>query len=689
MLSALLLCAQAVLALASPALLGALVHTGVQKQGYRDEVPRVLSGNAYRLFSGMLPAGPAAALARFYQPSDEAPDGTPERYRGAYGCYYLLPEADAAEAADLYRNAVWAAILAARETGRLDEYDFDELMKQVSLTSLTVYAASVSFTEAQIAALYEEAQSAQSALKLQTASLLLPFIYEDAGLDCAGSRDAYVTVKAAELIACAILEFAAAAASSRLIVFLSARTEQELRSLLLRRCLRFSRQEAAFFNTAHLCAVQGSGVTQIGMAIRYGFRLLFYAPVLAVVGSVLTFRKSVPFGLLIVGGAVLTVGTAAVLYALSRRRYYRMQRTYERYAAHIRAVLGQMFTVRSSGAQDSEAARLGAYSGAVRRDEVFVMRTVLTGLSAAGLVVNGLTAFVIAVGMKSMLSSDMNLGDVLTYMQYSVLVVTAFLMLGLTVIFAPRALIALKDIDRILSTEPACSAYDGNTLSPGQVGTVTFEDVKLFPGSPTIRFTARRGTLTLLTGGTGTGKTLLMDALLREFTPAAGRILLDGTEITAFSPAYPTETVVRAGSRPVLYSATVRENLRLHGAQGDDAALLEALAKAECGFLAQRPEDLDRRLENAGEALSGGQRSRLSMAACFARRGDIYIFDDCLTSVDHAMRLRILQRIEALKRDAVVILITQDAEDLPEAEQTVVFRSDRVTVTERGGGSDG
>ena len=688
-LAALLLCAQALLCLASPALLGALVHTGMQKQGFDDALPQVLSRSAYDLFARMLPPAQKAALDANYTFAGTAPAGTPERYTGGCDCYYLNRQADTDAMTLLYRNAVWAAILAAREGGALDKYDLDELVSQISLRSMVLYAESVSFSEEDVRALYEAAERTEPALKVQTAALLLPFIYEDAGLDCASVRSAYVTGKTAQLIVCAVLQFAAAAGASALVTHVSAQTERGLRERLTGAYLRLSRQETAAYTPDRLSYLQRQGVTQIGMSVRYGFRLLFYAPVLAAVGSVLTFRKSVPFGLLILGGAAFIIGAVVLIYAAANRRYYRMQRTYETYASHFRTVLRQLFAVRSGSAQDYEAGRIGGYSAAIRRDESFVMRAVLTGLSAAGLTVNLLTAVVVAVGLKSMLGSDMNIGDILTYMQYAVLVVTAFMMLGLTVIFAPKALIALKDVERILTAVPALAAYDNNDTSVGRVEAVTFDGVRLFPGAPVVSFTARRGALTLMTGGTGTGKSLLIDALLREYAPAEGRVLLDGTDITALSAAYPADTVVHAGSRPVLYSASVRRNLRLHGATCGDEGLLDALAKAECGFLVRCPQDLDTVLENAGEALSGGQRSRLSMAACFARQGGIYVFDDCLTAVDHALRLRILERIAALKQNAVVILITQDDADLPEADQRVEFYPDRVVVRCKGGAADG
>ena len=688
-LAAIFLCIQALFALAAPALLGDLIHTGVQKKGFDDAFPLVMSKNAFRLFRGILPAESADLLNSLYLFSDEAPTGLPKQYHGKSDCCYLRSEADHDEATRLYQNAVWVAILAARETGKLDTYDFDQLIEQVSLTTLRIYAESVSFTEAQIEHLFEEAEAAGPALKQQTASLLLPYIYEDAGLDCSRSQNAFVMKRITQFVICALLQFAAAVVSSRAVASLSTKTEAALRSELLHASVRFSKKEIRSFTPSHLCFVRQNGVAQVGMIIRFGFQIVFYAPVLAVVGSALSFRKSVPFGILVLSGSVLMAAVSLILYFLSGKRYYRMQRTFEKLSSRIGVILTQMFTVRSSGAQDSEQSRISALSDSVRRDESFVMKSVLSGLSIAGLILNSLTALVIAFGMRSMLSSDLNLGDILTYMQYSVLVVSAFMILGLAVIFAPKALIVLKDIDAILTTVPELSRYEKNTEVPGKAESVSFEDVVLYPCAPAIRFSAKKGSLTILTGEAGSGKTLLTEALMREHTPVSGRILINGTDIAAFSPAYPANTIVRVESRPCLFSATIRQNLRLNGAKGTDADFLNALACAECGFLVRRPEDLDLRLDDSGSGFSGGQRSRLSLAAAFTRKADIYIFDDCLTSVDRETRLRILNRMKELKKDAIVLIVMQDMSCAPDADQVVTFRREGIHAEQRGGDAVG
>ncbi|MCR5783151.1 MAG: ABC transporter ATP-binding protein/permease [Clostridia bacterium] len=684
--SALLLSAQAFFSLAAPALLGDMIDTGALGQGYKEDVPFVLSANTFDFLLQTLPDAQSDELAGWYGTADEMPEPIPDAYQGKTGCYYLLPDADRAEAAELYRNAVWTVILAARESGRLEQYDFDALADRVSLASMILYAQSVSLTPSQIGSLFREAEQAEPALKKQMAALLIPYIYEDAGLDTDVSRSEFVTKTAALLILCAALQFASAFAADLLVARLSVNAESELRSLLLRICMRFGKRELSSRTPAHLRFVHRDGVTQIGMSIRYGFRILFYAPVLAIAGSVLTFRKSPTFGVVILCSAGFIISAVTLIYHIAKNRYYRMQKNYESYSARVRTLLRQMFTVRNSGAQSYENRMLSQASESIRKDELFVLRAVLVGLSAAGLTVNLLTALVVALGMNSMLSSDMiSIGSILTYTQYAILVTTAFMMLGLTVIFAPKAVVALRDIDTILSTEPESKKYENNTSVPGTVREVTFSAVRLFPGSPEVNFTAERGTLTLITGGTGTGKSLIFDVLMREFEPAEGKAMINGVDVVSFSAGYPSDTVVRAVSQPVLYSASVRENFRMHGAPDDDNILLDALEKAECGFLPSGMSGLDVMLENAGTSYSGGQRSRLSMAAGFARKGGIYIFDDCLTSVDHGVRRRILDRIAALKDNAVVFLITQDLADLPEFDRKITFYRDRIEISDERG----
>ena len=671
-LGAVLLCAQAFFALASPAVLGRLVYVGVQKSGWEESFPRVMSRGAAGLLRELLPG---EALRRFESLYTDTPGKEPEPpYRGSGGCLYLKENADEGEAGRLYGSAVWMAVLAARESGLPAGFDPDAAARDTSLTSLMIAAESVRFTEERRVSLYAEAEAAPAAVKEQAAAVLLPLIYEDAGLDGRAAGEAYVRKCAVALILCAAGQFLTAAGAHAAVSRVAAGVEKKLRADIVSAGLSFGLAEEGRFPGGRVARLRREGAAQFGMAVRYGFQLLVYAPVLALAGGVLTFRLGVPFGLMTVGGSLLAVGAAAVAYAAAKNRYYRMQEAYGAYDRRLTAILGSLFTVRGSSAEAHEAELLSGASERVTRDERFVLRAVLTALGAAGLAVNALIAAAAALGLDRMLASRLDLGGVLTAVQYAALVTSAFLMLGGTVLFAPRVAAALRETEELLTAVPAAERFAPNTEAPGRVETVEFRAVRLFADSLPFDLTLRRGSLTVLTGETGAGKTLLAEALRREFIPYSGEIRINGVPIGRFSPAYPGGTVAYVGGRGLLYTATVRQNLRLNGARGDDGALLAALGKAACGFLGEGSAALDRRIENGGAAQSGGERSRLALAACFAREAGVYVFDDCLSALDPATRGRILPHIAGLKRSAAVLLITQDDTPLPGADDRVILR---------------
>lgn len=667
---------EAAMCLVSPYLIGNLVNVGIQQQGFEDSCPVIISRNAFALFQDILPEDKCRELDTLYYSSRQTPDYLDEKYTSDRECYYIYENADMDEAQKLYENAVLSAISAVRGVEGFDSYDYDTLAKEISLTSLYVYSGSVKLTEEQKVDFYAKAESAGKAVKMQAASMLLPYIYEDAAIDCETIQNGYMFRIMAEIIGATVLQFIFAMISSKCISGISSQTEKNMRLDLLKHTSKFTDRELMKFPPENLSYVTTSGVGQIGMSLNYGIKMLIYAPIIAIFGSIITFIKSATFGCLILLGAVLIVLAIILIYKFTVNKYYYMQEQYEKYVLSVSVNLKQLLTLRTSNAQKNEEAKVSLLSREVFKNESYVMKAVLIALSSINLVTNIVTAFAIAIGGENMLSSELTAGNIITYLQYTIITITAFMMIGAMIVFAPKALVAISDINKIYSVSPAADSF-GSTPSPASVSDgISFENVKLFEGSQAVSFSIKPNTATVITGRTGTGKSTLIKCLLRQSKPYSGEIFIDSKPIDSFDGSYPGKLISYAESTPVLFSRSIRSNMLLHGAPDDDGILLNALDKAECGFAVGCADDLGRVLSNSGEKFSGGQRSRLSIAGAIAKQAGVYIFDDCLTSVDENVRQKIFDNICALKKDAAVVIVAQNISGMEKADSIVMLTQD-------------
>lgn len=667
-ISIILLFAEAVCCLYVPFILGNIIGTGLQCKGFSDDFPFVVSKNAFALFCEVLPEKNTQELLSLYALQKKAPSETEEKYRSDKTCYYFINEADREKAAQFFRNAAFSAVLLARNSPQLDNFNADELLDSVSLDSIYILAKKYELSEEEKEEYFRIAENTDTALKIQVTDMLLPYIYEDAGIDCDSIQKEFIKSNSILCIAVLLLQFLCAAASSYLIAKLSVKFEKEMRLSVIKKSFSFTKEERAKLPADSALRYYESEAASTGIAVNLGFRLIFNSLFIGIIGSIVTFMKSAVFGAFILGSALLIVISLTLIFILTYKRFYRMQDNYRVYSNMLKTILDRIFTVRMMKAEKTEKRRISEVSSDIKKDESYVLRSLFSALGVIGLAVNLLTVLIVITGGNSMLQADISLGNIITYLQYSLITVSSFMMLGAAVLFLPASIKALKGLDKFLAIPVKEEISDFEKVSIDHIDKLRFEKVKLFENSKELSFEIKKGQAVAIVGSTGSGKTLLTDALMREFTPASGEIYINSHNIKDINNSFPSGYIARAFSKPVIYSSTVRINMYLAGAVKSDKVLLSALQKAGCDFITEKENCLDTFLENAGANYSGGQRSRLSLAGVLAKKADVYIFDDCLTSVDRNTKNKILENIYKLKKDALVIIISTDPEDIKDAD---------------------
>lgn len=668
---------QAAFSLAMPFFMGRLIGVGIQQKGVDDMPPEVFGNNLLEIFEIVMPEQEYNEFAAMYEKHNRCPDGQPKDFELLRNCYYLKDNADADRAKELFETAVLCGLIYAREQigGEADALESGGFGNGLSLTMLSAYLKVSNAQSGDFAEEWQTASQTKQAFKTQAASTVMPYVYKDAGVDIDSVQNRCIAKYAVLMAASVALQIACMIVAGRISANISSRVQCSVRSDYIRHTSAFTAKELRLFTPHHLEEVALRDVEHIGMLISYFFRAFAFAPILAVGGATLSFIQSPVFGSLLLITVLVIVTVLVLLYFFTVKKFDALQAVYEKYIKHLKDNLAQLFTVRSACAEKYETARITAVSGKVRENERFVLRSVYVALSIITLVSNVITAVLVVAGGEELLGSSLGVGDVVAFLQYSVITVSAFIMLGAMVVLAPRAAVAAKNVGKIMAT-PVSIASGSVIPDESEKWSVEFKNVPLKNG--TVSFTANHGEITAIVGTTGCGKSTLLSYITRFDCPESGKIIVGGREVEEYDLEALRRNVSFAQSKPVLFSKTLRENLLLHGAPDSAEAMLDALERARCGFIATDADDLRKFLVNKGENFSGGQRSRIAVAGAIAKNAKVYVFDDCLTAVDTETEAAIMNAVSQKCKNAAVLLVSQRISSVMNADKIIVLSQNGV-----------
>lgn len=668
---------QAVFSLAMPFFMGRLIGVGIQQKGIDDMPPEVFGNNLLEIFEVIMPAEEYAEFASMYKRYNRCPEGQPDEFELLRNCYYLKEDADTGRAKELFETAVLCGLIFAGEQigTKPDAAESGSFGSGISLTVLSAYLKVKGIKPGDLTDDWQAASKTEQALKSQAAATLMPFVYKDAGVDVESVQSRYIAKYALLMAVSVALQTACMVIAGRISASISSQVQRDIRADYIKHTSAFTAKELKTFPPNHLEEVAVRDVEHIGMLVSYFFRVFAFAPILAVGGAVLSFMQSPVFGSLLLITVLAIVTVLVLVYLLTVKKFDALQAAFEKYVKRLKDNLAQLFTVRSACAEKLEAAKVREASADVSINERFVLRSVYVAMSIITLVSNVITAVLVIAGGEELLASSLGVGDVVAFLQYSVITVSAFIMFGAMVVLAPRAAVAVKNVSEIIST-PVSIGSGAVIPDKNEKWSVEFKDVALKNG--TVSFTANYGEITAIVGTTGCGKSTLLSYITRFDCPESGKVIIGGREIEEYNLEALRRNISFAQSKPVLFSKTLRENLLLHGAPDSPEIMLDALQKARCGFIATEEKDLDKYLINKGENFSGGQRSRIAVAGAIAKNAKVYVFDDCLTAVDTETEAAIMSAVSQKCKNAAVMLVSQRISSVMNADKIVVLSQNGV-----------
>jgi ATP-binding cassette, subfamily B, multidrug efflux pump len=469
-------------------------------------------------------------------------------------------------------------------------------------------------------------------------------------------------------------------------VYVGARTAmavgRDLRAAIFRRVMDFSQDDASAFGTPSLITRNTNDVQQVQMFLVMGLNILILPPIMTVGGVIMALREDVPLsGTLIViiplvAAVVVLLGSRALpLFRAMQKRTDRINQVMRETLSGIRVIRAFVRTGYEERRFDRANVEITDTSLHVNRLLAVVMPLLIGSASLA-------TVAVVWFGGLRIDSGEMPIGNLTAFLLYMTQVLYSLLMGVFAAVMVPRAAAAAERIAAVLETEPDLCDPDEPASVTGAKGVVEFHDVEFrYPGAQDpvlcgISFTAEPGRTTAIVGGTGSGKTTLVNLVPRFYDVTGGSVTIDGIDVRAMAQEDLWGLVGVVPQKAYLFSGTVASNLRYGDESATDEALWAALATAQAtDFVTGMENGLEAPIDQGGTNVSGGQRQRLAIARAIVKRPRVYIFDDSFSALDFRTDQQLRAALRAETRDATVIIVAQRVGTIMHADQIVVLES--------------
>ena len=461
---------------------------------------------------------------------------------------------------------------------------------------------------------------------------------------------------------------------------------QKVRSDTFRRVEQFNGEEFDRFSTASLITRTTNDITQVQLVIFMMLRMVIFAPIMGVGGIIRALGKAPSMAWLIGLAVVVLLGMIAVVFSIAAPKFTMIQKLIDRLNLVTREQLSGLMVVRAFNRQKSEEKRFDKANKDLTSVNLFVSRVMVTMMPIMMLIMNGLTVAIIWVGSHQVAESNMQVGDMMAFLQYAMQIVMSFLMLSMIFIFLPRASVSGRRIAEVLETEPTIRDPENpSEFGEESKGRVEFKNVSFrYPGGEEcalcgISFTAEPGMTTAIIGSTGAGKSSVVNLIPRFYDVEEGEVLVDGINVKDLRQTDLRSRIGYVPQKVTLFSGTIRSNLQYGDENASEQVLSESAETAQATeFITTRDGGIDSKIAQGGQNVSGGQKQRLSIARALVKKAPIYIFDDSFSALDFRTDAALRRAMKEKMGGSTLIIVAQRVSTIMRAEQIIVLDEGKI-----------
>lgn len=520
----------------------------------------------------------------------------------------------------------------------------------------------------------------------QAATLYIKQAYENLKIDTDKLQIQYMLKTGGKMLALAFLGMAASVLVGFLASRVAASTGRDLRSIVFQKVVGFSNTEFDHFSTASLITRSTNDIQQIQMVTVMLLRMVLYAPIIGIGGVFQVFQTNVSMSWIIGLAVILILLIVITLFVIAMPKFKVLQNLVDRLNLVTREILTGLMVIRAFSTEKHEEKRFDKANRDLTRTNLFVNRAMTFMMPVMMLVMNGISVLIVWSGAHGINEGQMQVGDMMAFIQYTMQIIMAFLMICMISIMLPRAAVSATRIDEILTSETQIrDKKEAEHLPADGTGAVEFDHVSFrYPGAEEdvlhdISFTAKPGETTAFIGSTGSGKSTLVNLIPRFYDVTEGSIRMDGKDIRDISQKELRDQLGYVPQKGVLFSGTIASNILYGNPDGNRQEMEEAAAIAQAEeFILEKQEQYDSHISQGGANVSGGQKQRLSIARAVAKHPKVFIFDDSFSALDYKTDVTLRKALKEYTQNSVVLIVAQRISTILHAEQIIVLDEGRV-----------
>ena len=534
---------------------------------------------------------------------------------------------------------------------------------------------------------YAMLQKGMSTMIEQVAIAAVKAEYTSLGINMDEYQTQYILKVGAQMLGIALVSMVSAIIIMLLSSRVAAKLSRNLRDKVFKKVLKFSTKEFRDFSTASLITRSTSDIQQIQMLIGMLFRVVVYAPIIGVGGFLRVLGNSNTSMAWIIGLAIFAILVVVMtLFIVAMPKFKRLQNLIDKLNLVTREILTGLPVIRAFHTEEKEEARFNEANRDLTKANIFVNTAMSIMMPTLMFIMNVIAILIVWVGGKNVDLGVMQVGDIMAFIQYTMQIVMAFLMISMISIMLPRASVSARRINEVLETEPSIKDPDKELkFDENKKGYVEFKDVSFrYPDADTeiltdIDFVAKPGQTTAIIGSTGSGKSTVVNLIPRFYDVTGGELLVDGINVKDISQSKLREKIGFVPQKGMLFSGTIESNIKYgkNDISDEQMNLAAEIAQAK-EFIDKKENGYKSEIAQGGNNVSGGQKQRLSIARAIAIDPEILVFDDSFSALDFKTDAKLREELKKNTENKTIIIVAQRISTVLNADQIIVLEEGKI-----------
>lgn len=674
----LLLFAQAFLDLTLPDYTSKIVNVGVQQGGIEDAAITDIGSNTYHTLLLLMDEDDRDYINKQYEITD--------KYKGE-DIYTLKDDSNTSKVSSIMSRPMLILYYAENmdSNSKSDEAISFELPEGMSLEDSLLLMDDASRSE-MIKSINKKLKDVPDSIVNQGAVSFVKREYQRIGVDTDHIQTMYIFKVGLIMLGIALMAMIVGV----LIVFvgsrMAAKLSKTLRHKVFTKVVGFSKNEMKCFGQSSLITRTTNDIQQVQMVVVFLLRVVFYAPIIGIGGVIKAMNTNADMTYIIGLAVVLILGVVVTLFAVAMPKFNIVQKLIDKLNLVTREILTGLPVIRAFSNEAHEEERFDDANKRLTKVNLFINRAMSFMMPIMMLVMNCICLLIVYQGAKGVDQGIMQVGDIMAYIQYTMQIIMAFLMISMMSIMLPRANVSAHRIMEVLETKD--TIYNSKKLLPfkdSERGKVEFRNVSFrYPDASydvitDINLVANPGEVTAFIGSTGSGKSTLINLIPRFYDVSDGELLIDGRNVRDVDLKELREKIGFVPQKGVLFTGSIADNIKYGNENISDDDVKKALDISQSTEFVSKLKGMENyEISQGGTNVSGGQKQRLSIARAIAKNPDIYVFDDSFSALDFKTDAKLRKELAKITKDKTVLIVAQRISTIMNADKIVVLDEGKV-----------